>query len=210
MPTITDWIMVCITAVYVIATILICLANMRSAKATRDQLAESKRQFEETKRLHAMPYLQVNVNPGKLTNNGNPQVPYTIFVITDHTLTNCVSGVYRITLKNVGLGMLHHTQISWDSESRNNDKYPERDIVIPPQVEWKVTGLFTGKKAEYDDSMTRAVSAAQLIVKYDDLLGNSYYQIVKFTFIISNVDVRIVDCYITSPSIYENKEAPHA
>ena len=39
----TDWIMIAITAVYVIATIFICIFNYRSAKATREQLAESKR-----------------------------------------------------------------------------------------------------------------------------------------------------------------------
>ena len=31
----TDWIMIAITAVYVIATIFICIFNYRSAKATR-------------------------------------------------------------------------------------------------------------------------------------------------------------------------------
>lgn len=46
----TDWIMIAITAIYVIATILICIFNYRSAKATREQVAESQRQFEETNR----------------------------------------------------------------------------------------------------------------------------------------------------------------
>ncbi|WP_322180152.1 hypothetical protein [Neglectibacter caecimuris] len=50
MPTITDWLMVAITAVYVIATILICRANIKSAKATKEQIEESKRQFEESNR----------------------------------------------------------------------------------------------------------------------------------------------------------------
>lgn len=50
MPTVTDWLMVGITFVYVIATIFICLANIKSAKATREQLAESKRQFDEENR----------------------------------------------------------------------------------------------------------------------------------------------------------------
>lgn len=39
-----------ITFVYVIATIFICLANIKSANATREQLLEQKRQFEETNR----------------------------------------------------------------------------------------------------------------------------------------------------------------
>ena len=50
MPTVTDWLMVGITVVYVIATIFICWANMKSAKATREQLAETRRQFEEENR----------------------------------------------------------------------------------------------------------------------------------------------------------------
>ena len=51
MPTITDWLMVIITFVYVAATILICIFNGRSAKATQEQVAESQRQFDESKRL---------------------------------------------------------------------------------------------------------------------------------------------------------------
>lgn len=46
----TDWLMVIITFVYVVATIFICMANIKSAKATREQLAESKRQFDESNR----------------------------------------------------------------------------------------------------------------------------------------------------------------
>lgn len=47
-----DWAMVWITIVYVIATCAICWANIRSAKATRDQLAESKRQYDEANRAY--------------------------------------------------------------------------------------------------------------------------------------------------------------
>lgn len=48
----TDWIMISITAVYVAATIFICLANIKSAKATQEQVAEMKRQFDEENRPH--------------------------------------------------------------------------------------------------------------------------------------------------------------
>lgn len=47
---ITDWLMIVITAVYVIATIFICIANFKSAKATREQVAEARRQYEEEHR----------------------------------------------------------------------------------------------------------------------------------------------------------------
>lgn len=58
MPTITDWLMVVITAIYVVATIYISRANIKSADATREQLVESKRQYEDKKRLEIMPYIQ--------------------------------------------------------------------------------------------------------------------------------------------------------
>lgn len=45
-----DWIMVAITAIYVVATILICIFNYRSARATREQVSEMQRQFEESNR----------------------------------------------------------------------------------------------------------------------------------------------------------------
>lgn len=52
MSTITDWLMVIITLVYVIATIFICFFNYKSAKATREQVAEARRQYEETNRAY--------------------------------------------------------------------------------------------------------------------------------------------------------------
>jgi len=47
---ISEWILIGITTVYVIATILICIFNYRSAKATREQVLEQKRQFDEINR----------------------------------------------------------------------------------------------------------------------------------------------------------------
>lgn len=52
--------LVLITAIYVIATINISNANIKSAEATREQITESKRQFEETKRLENMPCFEVH------------------------------------------------------------------------------------------------------------------------------------------------------
>ena len=48
--------MVVLTAVYVIATIAICLFNYKSAQATREQVAESARQFEEINRAFVTVY----------------------------------------------------------------------------------------------------------------------------------------------------------
>ncbi len=51
----TDWVMVVLTAIYVLATILICYYNYGATKASRDQAAEMRRQYEEDNR----PYITV-------------------------------------------------------------------------------------------------------------------------------------------------------
>lgn len=50
MPTITDWLMVGITLIYVVATICICWANIKSANISRAQLEEMRRQYFESNR----------------------------------------------------------------------------------------------------------------------------------------------------------------
>lgn len=47
-----NWVMVIITGVYVVATIFICIANIKSAKATKEQVEEAKKQFEENNRAY--------------------------------------------------------------------------------------------------------------------------------------------------------------
>lgn len=49
--------MVVLTGIYVLATIFICLFNYGSAKASKDQLAEMRRQFDEDNR----PYITVEL-----------------------------------------------------------------------------------------------------------------------------------------------------
>lgn len=45
-----DWAMVIITGIYVVATIFICWANIKTAKASKEQLKEMQRQFAEANR----------------------------------------------------------------------------------------------------------------------------------------------------------------
>lgn len=48
----SDWAMVFIKLVYVIATIFISWANFKSAKVSNEQLKEMQKQFEENNRPH--------------------------------------------------------------------------------------------------------------------------------------------------------------
>lgn len=58
-----DWALFWITLVYVIATCAICYFNYQSAKATREQVEEMKRQYEDEKRLSLLPFFQVTEIP---------------------------------------------------------------------------------------------------------------------------------------------------
>ena len=51
----TDWIMIIITTIYVIATIVICISNKRSADAAKEQTREMINQYNENNR----PYIIV-------------------------------------------------------------------------------------------------------------------------------------------------------
>lgn len=53
----TDWAMVVLTGIYVVATIIICYFNYGSTKAAREQAAEMRRQYEEENR----PYITVEL-----------------------------------------------------------------------------------------------------------------------------------------------------
>lgn len=48
----TDWIIVIITAIYAIATIVICYFNGKSAKASKEQAEISKNQTEEVLKIY--------------------------------------------------------------------------------------------------------------------------------------------------------------
>ena len=53
----SDWAMVLITLVYVVATIFICWANFKSAKFSKEQVREMQKQFEENNR----PYVETEL-----------------------------------------------------------------------------------------------------------------------------------------------------
>lgn len=47
-----DWLMIIITAIYVVATIFICRANFKSAAEAKKQVEESRKQFDEINRAY--------------------------------------------------------------------------------------------------------------------------------------------------------------
>ena len=103
MPTITDWLMVIITVIYVVATIFICIANLKSAKAAREQTEEMKKQFLAINRpcvSAEIIYLKRMFWVLRFNNNGN-QVSYNTKIILDEEFVNSVEDECKGPLKEL-------------------------------------------------------------------------------------------------------------
>lgn len=164
MPMITDWLMVGITAVYVIATVFICIFNGKSAKATREQVAESERQFEETKRLECMPFLQMEVIQGNRKPMFELELPLYKEEITD--------AIYaKLLIKNLGNGTATNIIYSWHHEglSINETDYPPINAIMQGDSYcFQFTFLVDGH--------IDTVDHIPIDFEYNDLLGNTYEQ----------------------------------
>lgn len=103
MPTITDWLMVIITFIYVVATVFICIANLKSAKAAREQTEEMKKQFSLINRPNVsaeIVYLKRSFWMLRLVNNGN-QVSYNTKILLDEEFINSVEDQCKGTLRDL-------------------------------------------------------------------------------------------------------------
>lgn len=197
MPLITDWLMVGITLVYVVATIMICVFNGRSAKATREQVSESQRQYEETKRLEYRPYFDIS----PADNN----FEYNIYD-TEITLHGGCPKWQESTLqtelwtiKNIGAGTAVNLSYRWESEG-NEIQIGELPFATLEKGETNLT-FFHIKIAlmpQYAAYQTKAL----LYICYQDLLENKYEQEVTLAYDISTSDkTELTDMVVHAPKL---------
>ena len=178
MPNITDWLMVIITGVYVFATIFICIANLNSAKASRDQLEESKRQFRESKRLELMPYLHLSVDEDTdIAWNSD----YNITLSGGDSQKNCIEQTAipeKIVVHNIGLGNAKEISLSWKNldGTIKKENLPFSTLMVG---ETKKIAVFFWIEHSEKESVHEEAS---LIFNYSDLLNNHYEQVLTVTF----------------------------
>ena len=124
-PSVTDWIMVGITFVYVVATAFIFLANKKSAEAAekqlqqaKEQLEESKEQFKESQRLECMPFLQLETIRRTDSNKDNIEI-----AIPPSLLDDVCSGISKhfFVLRNLGKGTAINLFYAWEDSSTGHD-----------------------------------------------------------------------------------------
>ena len=186
---------VLVTAAYVIATIFIWKANYNSAKASKAQLEESKRQYEDTKRLSMKPYLQAENYDG-LTNHQ----------LTLSLVSNDADGgqyILKINIKNIGNGTAKNICYKWNNfaKSYNRGDFPIRALKSGDAQSVKI--IFSCPKAFAD------VTFASLDLTYEDLLENSYVQRLQFGFENKNGTFRLIN-YLMAPPCSIEKENAHA
>lgn len=164
-----EWAMVIITGIYVIATIFICCANIKSANASKAQLEESKTQFEESRRLQCMPFLQMEVATGKTA-----EFLSEVSLCADEVDTTMYE-IFRI--RNLGNGTAVNMVYLWSCKAMNiseGDAAPFNAIRVGDEYYWQFT--IDAQEPEYES--TKVV----LNLQYEDLLGNTYTQNFFITF----------------------------
>lgn len=160
MPSITDWLMVIITAVYVGATIFICVFNGKSAKASMKQVEDSIIQFEANRRLQAMPFLQLEIP------RENTAPSFDIELNGDNEAVDFL--YYTVKLKNIGNGTAVSIIYSWEDRESN--------IKIEP---FPINAIMQGDSYCFQlliNYENNSVLTSKIMWKYMDLLGNSYEQ----------------------------------
>lgn len=142
---ITDWLLVVITAIYVVATIYIMRANQKTAEISKQQIDESKKQFDESRRLQVLPYLQIHISDvivdekhnnkpivnvslkqtkteGDSTNNHSVCYISTGESISSfiHTIkTNTKPYLFNVALVNNGEGIAHHIKLEMEYKEQH-------------------------------------------------------------------------------------------
>ena len=195
MPTITDWLMVGITAVYVVATIFISCANIKSANATRDQLTESKRQYEDKKRLEIMPYIQFE----QTKDNANHEL--NLVLDSEDELTG--EYILLVRMKNIGNGTAKDIAYTyqWNNGANTHDRgaFPVQALSSGESQTIKVVFFHTVEK--------RAERSACFVLRYRDLLENAYTQklILRFSRN-SSATLKLVEFTTSSPVLTPKEE----
>lgn len=177
MPTITDWLMVGITLLYVVATIAIWVANHKAASATEKQLIESKRQFNETKRLEHMPYMQASFGEWITSDKRGTYLPDMWLDINCCADNSSASSGMSINVKNIGLGLAVNLKCKWISEGINNEKQFSSTLLEKNETcksTFIISAAIPDKEPQY--------AKTKLVICFDDFLGNHYEQAIDISF----------------------------
>lgn len=176
--------MVVITFVYVVATIMICIFNGRSARATSEQVSESQRQFEETKRLTVMPYIEFTTMENR----------HSCFVNAHLASHDSQCGEYNvfIQIKNIGIGTAQKITYTYKYKCgtmEDNSRGLIPVIALAPKESNEISIDFGNIPAKGQENIE-----VDIEMKYSDLLENEYVQKISFSFVHQDIQQNKYRC----------------
>ena len=200
MPQITDWIMVGITAIYVFATIAICWANFITAKATRQQITESKRQFDETSRLQVIPIFQISIDidaEAPYSEMCKDELTFTLFSQEKEML--CRESYFTLSIENVGAGTAKDIRYIWhyiDGQKKENF-FPQKALFQKDVEIYMINVGIEDSNAEVERKLM-----TELDIEYRDLLERKYLQTIHLSFSINEEKYAMLQDYTIDKAEY--------
>ena len=152
-----------LTAVYVIATMFITWSNLKSAKASRAQLEEDRRQYYDKKRLDCLPFLVFET----LTSAEDCHGAHIDLDLTDGKGTN--ASPFYMRIKNIGNGSAVSIKYGFkDTTDEKLSVFPFNSVMNGDYYDFTLN-IITDDKNKFP-------LLDNLKVGFCDLLGNDYKQ----------------------------------
>ena len=192
--------MVLITAIYVVATINISNANIKSAEATREQITESRRQFDETLRLQVIPVFQINIDKEAETPYADmckDELTFTLFSHEREML--CRQSCFTISIENVGAGTAMDMHYTWHyvDQKENVHAFPKKALFQKDSVIYLINIGVEDNNVEIGSELT-----TELNIEYRDLLERKYLQTIHLSFCINKEKYAMLQNYTIDKAEY--------
>lgn len=192
-PSITDWLMVGITGIYVIATIVLCVYNAKSANSARKQTEEMQRQFKEANR----PIIEVELIYEKrcfyglrFTNTGIRNASNVRIVIDKGFIDSIAEENFKRLLmeqegKSCVIGAGNHYDLFFGTNDyrKNQNKVPAKGII-------KYCNGSNQYESSFDIDVTNYMTHFSIQTDMDDLLKRLDEQNKVLKNILSSVEKR--------------------
>lgn len=195
----SDTLMVVITTVYVVATFEICRANINAAEASREQLAESKRQFDETRRLQVAPRLLLH----RCSDAQTVDSEFRFLLLPDSNADQCRFSYFYLSVENAGMGAATEFSLKSSELSLSEGCKEIFNSVVYPKDNYKF--LVTIGATQQGICGRKSVQET-IELCYKDILGNTYVQKITLDlFIDEEFYVRMKEIHVSKAEIVKEQ-----
>lgn len=193
-PSITDWMMLVVTIVYVAATIIICISNYKSASAAKKQLEEAKNQLEESKKNQKQNAGIQLYELRKVALTGviaeNTELEADIELLFDNSILNAYKELcqwirkYRIDCNDLEMFEKHIKDIS----AEEYEEYMRLQALSEQYSDYRKINEFASKYDFYTDTGIAGERKAYYYLDIiENILDSSSHKIIAYGELISHI-----------------------